>query len=568
MFPSPLLRRFLSYFLLIGLVGAFGCRPSTARSSVKTPSVKGTDSLESRITTTPHDESDDFFESAAIPRIVVKISDDQARTLSENPRGYVRCTLMEEGGMRYEAGLKLKGAAGSFRQLDEKPAFTINVNKYRKQQTFHQLQKFHLNNSVQDELFVNEWLSASICLEAGIPAPRVTHARVWLNDRDLGLYVFKEGFDRQFLRRHFRDASGNLYDGGFCQDIDSELEKDSGDSPNNLSDLWALNEACAEEDPETRVRQMVQRLEIEAFQTFMAFEMMACHWDGYVANRNNYRIYFPPDSKRAWFLPHGMDQMFQDPGFQTFGQTPAIVSSSVRSNPEWNDQFRQRVAKLLPLFDADHLAGRVQQLHQKLRPTLIELNPDGIAEIDEQIAQLQNRLHERFRCIAQQLTEPDPAVDQEASVMEFGDGEPVPLDDWDPQQETQDALLVRLDPSENSVDTSHDSVIYSIAVGESSDCVASWRKTVLLPQGHYRLQALLRVDDVDPRRNDDRGLGAGLRMSGVYRDNALVNSSDWCEVRFEFNVSEEQQSVQLVAELRATKGTMAMKNAQLMRLDP
>ncbi len=563
MFPSPLLRRFISCFLLLLLVVAFGCRPSTARSLVKSPSVNGTDSLESRITTTPHDESDDFFESAAIPRIVLKLSEDQARMLSENPRQYVRCTLTEEGGMRLEVGLKLKGAAGSFRQLDEKPAFTINANKYHKQQSFHQLQKFHLNNSVQDELYVNEWLCASICREAGVPAPRVTHARVWLNDRDLGLYVVKEGFDRQFLQRHFRDASGNLYDGGFCQDIDSELEKDLGHGPNDLSDLRALNAACAEEDSETRGQQMVQRLEIEAFQTFMAFEMMACHWDGYVANSNNYRIYFPPDSKRAWFLPHGMDQMFQDPGFPTFGQTPAIVSGTVRSSPEWNEQFRQRVAKLLPLFDGHQLVGRVQQLHHKLRPTLLELNPDGIAEIDEQIAQLQNRLHERFHCIAQQLTEPDPAVEHDAAVMEFGDGEPVPLDDWDPQQETQDSQLVRIDPSENSVDTSDDSVIYSIAVGESSDCVASWRKTVLLAQGHYRLQAQLRVDDVDPRKNDDRGVGAGLRISGVNRDNALVNSSDWREASYDFHVTEDWQSVQFVVELRATKGSMAMKNARI-----
>ena len=154
-------------------------------------------------------------------------------------------------------------------------------------------------------------------------------------------------------------------------------------------------------------------------------------------------------------------------------------------------------------------------------------------------------------------------MEHDAAVMEFGDGEPVPLDDWDPQQETQDSQLVRIDPSENSVDTSDDSVIYSIAVGESSDCVASWRKTVLLAQGHYRLQAQLRVDDVDPRKNDDRGVGAGLRISGVNRDNALVNSSDWREASYDFHVTEECQSVQFVVELRATKGSMAMKNARI-----
>ena len=471
--------------------------------------------------------------------------------------------------MGLEVGLKLKGAAGSFRELADKPAITINTNKYRKQQSFHQLEKFHLNNSVQDELYVNEWLCASICHEAGIPAPRVTHAHLWINERDVGLYVVKEGFDRQFLKRHFRDASGNLYDGGFCQDIDSQLEKDAGNGPNDLSDLRALKDACEETDAEIRRTQIERRLEVDAFQAFMAFEMMACHWDGYVANRNNYRIYFPPDSKRAWFLPHGMDQMFQDPGFQTFGQTPAIVASAVRSNPEWNSQFRQRVAKLLPLFEGDRLAGLVEQLQRKLRPTLLELNPDGISEFDQQMTQIKNRLHERYRCITQHLTEPDPAVEQDATtVMEFGDGEPVALEDWDPQQETQDSQLVRTDLPENTVAASEDGVVYSVAVGDSSDCVASWRKAVFLAQGHYRLIAQMRVDEVVPRENDVRGVGAGLRISGMNRDNHLVNSSDWCEISYDFKVTEEQQSVQLVAELRATKGTMAMKNARLKQLVP
>ncbi len=417
-------------------------------------------------------------------------------------------------------------------------------------------------------MYTNEWLCSTICREAGIPSPRVTHTRVWLNDRELGLYVFKEGFDRHFIKRHFRDSSGNLYDGGFCQDIDSELEKDAGDGPDDLSDLRALNEACTEAEPEQRRAQMKKFLEVEAFQVFMAFEMMACHWDGYVANRNNYRIYFPPDSHRAWFLPHGMDQMFQDPGFQTFGQTPAIVASAVRSLPEWNAQFRQSVTKLLPLFEGNRLAARVQQLHQKLRPTFLELNPDGISQFDEQMTQLQNRMRERFGCIAQQLLEPDPALEEGSPAMEFDDSEPVALENWDPQQETQDSQLFRIDSAENSVDDSGDGVVYSIAVGDLSDCVASWRKTVLLVHGSYRFVAQVRVNDVVPRLNDDRGVGAGLRVSGLNRDNTLVSSSDWSEVSYDFNVTEEQQSVQLVAELRATKGTMSMKKAKLVRLEP
>ena len=72
--------------------------------------------------------------------------------------------------------LKLKGAAGSFREWDDRPALTLNMHKFNKGGTFHGLVKFHLNNSVQDETYLHELLCSELFRRAGIPAPRVTRA--------------------------------------------------------------------------------------------------------------------------------------------------------------------------------------------------------------------------------------------------------------------------------------------------------------------------------------------------------------------------------------------------------
>ena len=79
------------------------------------------------------------------------------------------------------------------------------------------LDKFHLNNSVQDGTYMNEDPVRRDGPGDGLPAARGTHALVELNGRKVGFYVLKEGFDKTFLRRHFKDANGNLYDGGFLQ---------------------------------------------------------------------------------------------------------------------------------------------------------------------------------------------------------------------------------------------------------------------------------------------------------------------------------------------------------------
>ncbi len=224
------------------------------------------------------DESDTFFASDRIWHIQLQLQDDNADKLRAEARGYVECELIENDGEPYRVGLKLKGAAGSFRELDDRPAFTVSVDKYRKQQSIHALTKFYLNNSVQDDSYYSEWLCAHICRQLRLPAPRITFAHVWLNDRDLGLYVLKEGFDKRFLARHFRESGGGFYDGGFLQDIDVDLEKDSGQPKDDLSDLHALRAACMQADLPTQRSALEQTLDVDAFLTFMAFETMACHW--------------------------------------------------------------------------------------------------------------------------------------------------------------------------------------------------------------------------------------------------------------------------------------------------
>ena len=47
-----------------------------------------------------------------------------------------------------------------------------------------------------------------------------------------------------------------------------------------------------------------------------ALQIVTAYWDGYIRKPNNYRIWFPKDPKdgKAVIVPHGMDQMWQNPG--------------------------------------------------------------------------------------------------------------------------------------------------------------------------------------------------------------------------------------------------------------
>ena len=536
------------------------------------------------------DRSDALFAREQIPHLRLTLPPGQERLLRENPRQYVRATLAEEGGdTLVDVGLKLKGAAGSYQELDAKPALTLNVDKFLKKQRFHDLEKFHLNNSVQDESYASEWLCQSLCADLGLPAARVTHARVWLNERDLGLYVLKEGFDERFLARHFQPATGNLYDGGFCQEIEVDLEKDGGRGPSDHSDLHRLVAACRAEDPGERRRLVEEILDVPAFRTFMAFELMVAHWDGYCSATNNYRVYFHPAEGRAHFLPHGMDQTFGDPNFPVFARHGGMVARAVRGDDEWNGAFRARVGELLPHFAADRLLERLRQLHARLRPELLAFQPDAVEGFDAQHRDWEGRLREREEALARQLTEPDPPPEPpgppEPPVQELDPVEPLGLAGWrfvpDVGECRWDEVPWRAGPVEEAgvavVQPGGEAgsepggepappTVYSLAARGEGGCVGSWRLRIRVPAGRYRWEAWVRSEGVEVLEDDDRGPGAGVRISGATRTEGLTGTTGWTRQAFEFEAGPEGDEFALVAELRCRAGRAWFTQPVLRRL--
>jgi spore coat protein H len=496
------------------------------------------------------DASIEFFEKGRIPQLKIQISAEDMQKLRGEPRKYVPCSFVEDGKTTFKkVSIKVKGAAGSFRGVDDRPALTVNMKseKTGSKELYHGLDKFHLNNSVQDESFLCELLCARLCREAGCPAARVTHARVWLNDRDLGLYVLKEGFDKTFLARHFKDPKGNLYDGGFLTEIDQPLERDEGEGPEDRADLKALVAACREGDPAKRWAQISEKLDVPAFLSFTALELMTCHWDGYVQVRNNYRVYFRPEDGRAVFMPHGMDQMFADPGFSVFHDPPALVASAVLQNPQWRAQYREQVKTLLPLFAPARLNAQIDAAHARLRPVLVAMGEDRARYHDERVKDMKNRVATRAQNIRNQMKSGP------AGPLVFGSEGVAKVEEWEARPEG-DAQL-----EEQEVEGK---ACYVLQPGPSRTCLASWRRKVLLTKGSYRLEALAKTKDVVPLA-DGRGQGFGLRLSGGMRENRLTGTSKWEKLSHSFEIVEDSREVELVAELRSTAGSAIVEAASL-----
>lgn len=516
------------------------------------------------------DASTPFFRDLKVPRLKIQISDENMEKLRGEERVYVPCTIVEDDKKSYEnVGVKLKGAAGSSRPIDDKPALTLNFDKFNKELKFHDLDKVHLNNSVQDPTYLSELICSEVFLAAGIPTPRTTHARVWLNGRDLGMFVLKEGFDKHLLKVNGLDPKGNLYEGGFVQDLDGDPQLESGDGAKERQDVAAVLAACQEQDPAKRFPALARLIDIDRFLTFMALEVMMCHWDGYTRNRNNYRFYFEPKSGKLQFLPHGMDQMFGDPNFSIMDGSGSIVGSAVLSNPDWQRRYANRLSALMKVFvPADRLVKRVEALHLRLRPLFVQMGEGWPQEFDGQVQGFKERLLLRAQALTQQhailrgLPPPNPVLQNSAQgpqPLKFGEDGTAPLRGWYSKSESPDAVLTK-----DGTPGKANGWKLVIGAGPSGQCIASWRTRVVLPAGTYRFEARARCQGV-AALEDGPGLGAGIRVSGGQRSNSLRGSSGWTVLKHEIRIDAPLQEVELIAELRATSGQVTFE-ADSLRL--
>ena len=505
---------------------------------------------------------EDLFTRPDVPAISIeitaegldKLKQNQRQTSPQTEREAVPATV-REGQIAYtNVALHLKGAAGSFRSIEDKPALTLNFDKFSPGQRFHGLQKLSLNNSVQDPTYTTESLCRELFLKAGIPAPRAAQARVDLNGRDLGLYVLVEGYDKQFLKRHFKHATGNLYDCGSVRDVDSELITNVG-VPKHQQDRIALYEAASQTNLAKRVSQLEKTLDIERFLTFVALEVMCGHWDGYAMNQNNWRLYHDPEQDRLIFLPHGMDQMFRNPQGSLLPPMKGIVAKAVLEVPAYRERYIARVKELRhTVFDVPAMTNRVREIAARIQPILARQGGGAGAMHQALTDRLCRAIAIRGRCLDEQLEQP-------IEPLRFDDRGIARLEAWRPKSEFGHPTLRR----EINTDARE-----SLRVGTvQGSSIGSWYAQVWLDPGRYRLEGRMKTDGIVGDPGDPRA-GAGFRSGNSRLEKYVLGTSAWRPVDYEFSLKDPLTEIQVFCEFRGAEGQawFDLESLHLKRLEP
>jgi hypothetical protein len=157
---------------------------------------------------------DDFFNDAVVQEVHLTVNTKDWQSLKENADQdtYYPTDFSWQGVTVHNVGIRSRGHVT---RNGIKPGLRVDMNRYVSGQDFLGLKAVILKNVYDDPSFMHESVSMKMLARMGIAAPRELHARLYVNNVFVGLYVIVESVDRTFVERIFGPDEGSKDTGGY-----------------------------------------------------------------------------------------------------------------------------------------------------------------------------------------------------------------------------------------------------------------------------------------------------------------------------------------------------------------
>jgi spore coat protein CotH len=321
---------------------------------------------------------------------------------AEGRKEYVHCSLSYGGVTFPDAACRSKGSPEVWPD-EPKPEFVIAFNHWDKKGRFNGLRKLNLEANPYRAAPVRDRLGMWLMREAGLPAPRANHARVFVNRGYLGLYQNIEVIDKEFLEDHFENPEGNLYENG------SELK--TNEEQNDLTHLWELEDLIDGEpleatDHSAFYAELEQRMDMPQVLRELAAEALLPTPDNFSNGSTNFYYYDNPDHGFQ-VLPWDLDSIigeFAPPDADIYeywggeiGGDPSKLRLLINQNPTWRAEFENL---LVELRDGPYsrLPERAAYYCSQIREAFdADPNkPEDLEAFDADCADIQQRIRDRI----------------------------------------------------------------------------------------------------------------------------------------------------------------------------
>ena len=143
------------------------------------------------------------------------VMDDWDSFIDEcSDEGYADCTVIIDGEAYRNVAIRAKGNTSltSVKSYgNDRYSFKIEFDHYDDGGSYYGLDKLCLNNIIQDNTYMKDYLTYQLMREYGVDAPLCSFSYITVNGDDWGLYLAVEGVEESFLQRSYGNDYGQLY---------------------------------------------------------------------------------------------------------------------------------------------------------------------------------------------------------------------------------------------------------------------------------------------------------------------------------------------------------------------
>ena len=277
----------------------------------------------------PQPPANEFYRTDVVPRIDITIPADSLAAIFANVTSdyeYHASFAYTAPGYTVsgvEVGLRLRGNTS---RTSGKKSFKISFNSFISGTRLEGVKELNLNGEHNDPSIMRARIAWELAQDAGMPAPRVNHVRLFINGQPYGLYANIEHLNDDYVEHRFARDAGNLYKCLWPADLANlgtdpnsyklmsggrqVYELKTNETLDDYSGLARFVTALHATTSTQALCALDSVFNVNSYLKWLAWEVTTGHWDNHSFNKNNFYLYEDPASGLMEFISYDADNTF------------------------------------------------------------------------------------------------------------------------------------------------------------------------------------------------------------------------------------------------------------------
>ncbi len=152
-----------------------------------------------------------LFDTSKVHTIEIIMDDWDDFTANCKSEEYYSCTVVIDNEAYKNVAIRGKGNTSLSQVTNDRYSYKIEFDHYNSTNTYHGLDKLCLNNMIQDNTYMKDYLTYQMMNGMGVASPLCSYAYITVNGENWGIYLAVEGVEESFLQRNYGKDYGELY---------------------------------------------------------------------------------------------------------------------------------------------------------------------------------------------------------------------------------------------------------------------------------------------------------------------------------------------------------------------